>query len=102
MRSAAERTDEARRLIERLVKISPDAGVTARAQKMLHRVKLPMTLVVDKIPGNTIIEKAAQVKVSRQTIYFWITGQTRPGRKRAKLLAGLTGFDANEIEGRGA
>lgn len=101
MRSAAERTDEARRLIERLMKISPDIGLTHRAQKMLNRVKLPMSVVVDKIPGDTIIAKAAKVGVSRQTIYFWLNGMTRPGKKRAKLLAGMTGFDAGEIEGRG-
>jgi hypothetical protein len=102
MKSAAERTDEARRLIERLVKISPDAGITARAEKMLNRVKLPMSVVIDKIPGDTIIGKAAQVGVSRQTIYYWLHGLTRPGRKHAKLLASLTGFDANEIAGRAA
>ena len=100
MRSVAQRTDEARRLIERLVQISPDKGIADRAQKLLHHVKLPMSVVLDKVPGDTIIQKAAALKVTRQTIYYWLYGVTRPKERHAKRLAAITGFDVNEIRGR--
>jgi hypothetical protein len=100
MKTAAERTDEARKLIEKLLKVSPDAGITARAQKLLNRVKLPMSVVIDKIPGDSVIAKAAKIGVSRQSIYYWLSGITRPSKKQAKVIASLTGFDVDEIRGR--
>ena len=100
MRSSAQRTDEARKLIERLVKISPDKGMAERAQRLLNQVKLPMSVVLDKVPGDTTIQKAANLKVTRQTIYYWLYGVTRPKEKHARRLAAITGFDVNEIRGR--
>lgn len=94
------RQDEARKLIERLVKISPDPGTVLRARRLLTRIKLPMSVVVDRIPGDSIIQKAAKLSVSRQTLYYWLDGITRPNRKQAKLIAALTGFGVDEIRGR--
>lgn len=100
MKPVHAREDEARRLIERLIKISPDDGLTARALKLRDRLKLPMWMVIDKIPGETMVAKAKRIGVSRQTIYYWLSGETRPNKKQARLLATLTGFDAAEIRGR--
>jgi transcriptional regulator with XRE-family HTH domain len=100
MKSEAARHDEARRLIDRLLKISPDIGLTSRALRLRARLKLPMSTVMDKVPGTSVIEKAKAVNVSRQTVYYWINGTTRPSRKQAKLLAAMTGYDAAEIAGR--
>lgn len=99
MRSEAQRQDQARRLVEKLVKISPDAGLTARVLKMRARLALPMSVVLDRVPGGSVIAKAAACKVSRQTVYYWLNGTTRPSAKQAELLAKLTGFDAGAIRG---
>lgn len=88
----------ARALIERLIAAAPDAAVRHRLVKMRRRMKLPMAKVLERIPG-TVIQQAARVGVTRQTIYFWLNGETRPGPKKAKLLARLTGYDAAAIRG---
>lgn len=100
MKPTPERQDEARRLIERLVKIAPDASTTARAKEIRARLKLPMSVVIDKIPGAHMTAKAASVGVTRQSLYYWLNGTTRPSQKQAKAIAALTGFDAEEIRGR--
>ena len=91
---------EMHRLVKRLAKISPDAVVQARAQKILNRLALPMEDVVDAIPEDTIVGKAARIGVTRQTIYDWLRGVSRPKKEMARKLARLTGYDAVEIRGR--
>jgi DNA invertase Pin-like site-specific DNA recombinase len=99
MKTQEQRRAEADRLIERLIKLSPDAVTAARAQRLKSRLMLPMPVVIDRIPGKSIIEKAKLLKVSRQTVYYWLNGTTRPNQKQARIMAGLTGFDVDEIRG---
>lgn len=90
---------EAKRLIDQLIKISPNADLTRRAQRMRSRISLPMDLVIAKIPGETLIAKAKRIGVKRQTLYYWSTGKVRPGKRKARLLAQLTGYDYALIRG---
>ena len=91
---------EARQLVRQLIKISPDVAVAARAEKMLNRMRLPMHSVVKYIPGDTIVAKAARVGVTRQAIYDWLNGISRPNKAMSRKLAKLTGYDADDIRGR--
>lgn len=91
---------ELNKLLERIIEISPDAAVTARAIKMRDRLALPMQEVIDKIPGASVVDKAKRVGVSRQTIYYWIYGATRPNAKQARRIARITGYDVALIRGR--
>lgn len=90
---------EAKKLIDQLIKISPNSDLTRRALRMRGRMMLPMDLVIAKIPGDTQAEKAKRVGVRRQTLYYWSSGKVRPGKRKARLLASLTGFEFAAIRG---
>ena len=94
---------EDRRLLKELAK-SADAHIAARAEKLLLRTRLPMHLVIDKVPGETLEQKAKAIGVTRQTLWYWQTGVTRPNKRWAKRLAALIEgiYTADEIRGRAA
>jgi transcriptional regulator with XRE-family HTH domain len=93
------RQDQALRLVERLIEISPDAATRKRLTKMRGRMRLPMTEVLAELGDFSVIEKAQRLGVSRQAVYGWLDGTSRPGPRMARKLARLTGFDADEIRG---
>ncbi|HEY2530302.1 MAG TPA: hypothetical protein VGJ20_20590 [Xanthobacteraceae bacterium] len=92
--------ERALRLVERLIKAG-DEGTARRALRMRARLTAtPMSIILEKVPGASVIEKAKRVGVSRQTFYYWLSGVTRPNIKQARRLATLTGYDADVIRGR--
>jgi DNA-binding XRE family transcriptional regulator len=104
MENLAERQKEALRLVERLIELEPDVGTLQYACKMRERLKLPMSVVLDKLqqlyPELTVMDTAAKLGVSRQAYYGWVNGLARPNAKIAKKLAAMTGFDAADIKGK--
>jgi hypothetical protein len=90
------------RAAQRVVHISThfDPLVAATARKLLDRIQmLPMTEVIDKVPGETWVAKAATIGVTRVTLHGWLTGRCRPYPQQAQRLAEITGFPADEIRG---
>lgn len=62
---------------------------------------MPMSRVLDRVlPGETVIEKAKRVGVSRNTWYAWYRGEVRPNRHQAKRLEELTKIPAAQFAGR--
>lgn len=96
--------EQAIRVLDRLVKVSPNSKLAERASKMRDRLKAtPMTDILDQVlPGQPVAAKAKAVGVSRQTFYYWLNGETRPNRKQAKRIHTLTGVDTDEIRGYAA
>jgi hypothetical protein len=91
--------DRALELVERLIKLSGDPKVRSRAMRMHSRIKLPMSQVLQKVPGDSIIEKAKLLEISRQTWYVWLSGATRPNLAKARQLERITGYTVAEIRG---
>lgn len=93
--------ERALKLVERLIKAGGDQGVTRRALKLRARLTAtPMSIILDKVPGASVIEKAKALGVSRQTFYYWLDGVTRPNIKMARKLNKITGHDIDEIRGQ--
>lgn len=66
--------------------------------KTLRRMeRVPMSYILSKVPGETIVERAAAVGVSRQAYYHWIHGRSRPSIQQAEKLAELTGIPLGDI-----
>lgn len=94
--------ERALKLVERLIKAGGNEGVTRRALKMRARLTAtPMSIILDKVPGASVIEKAKSLGVSRQTFYYWLDGVTRPNFKQARKINKITGHDIAEIRGQG-
>ena len=89
-------------MAEKLLTLIPDTeeGLLRRAAQLRDRIKTPMTMVLEKVPGETVTEKAATIGITRQAYYAWQAGEYRPNKKQAKRLATLTGFAAEDIRGR--
>lgn len=101
MTSQIERQRLALELIERIVELEPDQGTTAHALKMRDRLKLPMSIVLEKLwPDLTVMDKVRRLKITRQAYYGWINGLYRPDDKLSRELAKHTGFDADDIRGK--
>jgi len=100
MRKTNKNKSQAIKLIDRLMKISPDQGALLRAMQIRERFMLPMADVLNRIPGKTITQKAAACGVSRQAFYAWQRGVSRPNTKQAERLSELTGYDTEDIKGR--
>lgn len=94
-------TREMLRAANHLAKLAPDES-TARAIEKVKRLisVVPMSVVLDMVlPGEPIAAKAKAIGVSRQTVYYWRDGVTRPNIKQAQKLAKLTSFSVDEIRG---
>jgi len=101
MENMVERQKEALRLVEALIKLEPDMGTMHYARKMRERLRLPMSVVLEKLyPELSVVEKAERLGVTRQAYYGWINGICRPNTKLSKKMAALTGFDAADIRGK--
>jgi transcriptional regulator with XRE-family HTH domain len=98
--NAATKSARAAKLIARVVAMSEnDAGLRLHAQHLLDRMNLPMSAVLNKVPGGTVTERAALIGVTRQTYYGWLRGVSRPNTKQSKRLAELTGLKWQTING---
>lgn len=96
-------TADVERLLEQLIRLAPDPSTRRKAIKMRARVgALTMTEVLDRVPGETVIDKATYLQVARQTVYAWMDGTMRPNRKRAKQIAKVTGLSVAAIRGDAA
>jgi hypothetical protein len=94
--------DKLLRAAQRVAEMSThfDPLVAATARKLLDRIQmLPMHDVLDKVPGDTWVAKAAAIGVTRVTLHGWLTGRCRPYPQQARRLAEITGLDAAVIRG---
>jgi transcriptional regulator with XRE-family HTH domain len=94
-------TREALRLVKDLGKISPDESVSRAIEKVQRLLTAePMSMILTHVlPGESVAAKAKALGVSRQTLYYWINGTTRPNIKQAKRLAKITGVPIEVIRG---
>ena len=93
-------THEALQVTEKLIKmrlLTDDARV---ARELHVRMQLPMTAVVERIPGNSVTEKAERAGTTRQAIWRWLATGARPRGPMAKKLARITRYDVREIRGK--
>lgn len=96
-----ERQRKALALVEQLIALEPDNGTMAYAVKMRERLRLPMSVVLEKLwPEESIIGKCRRLGISKQTYFGWLNGVYRPDDKRARKLAKETGFSAEDIRGK--
>ena len=96
-----EDTERALKIVERLMKVAPSSSLGRFAIRMRSRLNAtPMSDILAKMPEQTISAKARALGVSRQTIHYWLNGDTRPDDVQARKLAKLTGYDVAEIRGR--
>ena len=74
-----------------------------------HRLQMPLTEVLDKVPGDTVTERCENIKwregwqwhhISRQTYYQWLRGFARPSPTQAAVLAKLTRIPIHKIRAR--
>jgi hypothetical protein len=89
------------RLTERLAaKGRLDERGTRRAERLLAHLKAtPMSVILAKVPGQSAVQKAQRLGVSRATYYYWLAGATRPNDIQARKIKRLTGFDYEVIRG---
>lgn len=101
---AIERQKQALKLVERLIELDTDDSTTAYALKMRERLKLPMSVVLEKLeqiwPDDNVRQRVKRLGITRQAYYGWLNGIYRPDAKLSKKLAALTGFDAEDIRGK--
>jgi DNA-binding XRE family transcriptional regulator len=90
-----------RRKVERSVELkqlAQAAKTIDKAVKLLQRMEsIPMSYVLSKVPGATIVDRSEALGVSRQTYYFWMQGRSRPSLPQAERLAELTGITVEDI-----
>jgi hypothetical protein len=96
-----ERQRQALELVEQLIELKPDDGTMSYALKMRERLKLPMTVVLEKLwPELSLIDRCRRLGITKQTYFGWLNGVYRPDDKRSKRLAKETGFSAEDIRGK--
>jgi len=79
--------------------IHDDEGARLIAKYVADRLSRPMSTILARVPGKSVIEKARAAGVSRQSFYSWLKGETRPSGAQAQVLAKLTGYSVEEIRG---
>jgi hypothetical protein len=90
------------RLINQLLKMDiDDEGFGPIMLQARARLALPMSVVLDKVPGDSVVEKCDRIGISRQAYYVYLRGGSRPNKQQAKKLARLTGLKAEAIRAGG-
>jgi transcriptional regulator with XRE-family HTH domain len=91
--------ERALKLAERLIKVAPetDEGLLLRVRQIVERLGKPMDAILEKVPGDSVVEKCKRIGITRQAYYRWLRGEYRPNLKQSKRLASLTGLDLDEI-----
>jgi transcriptional regulator with XRE-family HTH domain len=89
------------RKLDEILAFGWDAYTVNFADQLRMAMKLmPMRLVLDKVPGETIRERAKAVGISRNTWYCWYRGEVRPNKRQAERIAKLTGIKPDRFQGR--
>jgi transcriptional regulator with XRE-family HTH domain len=88
------------KLATELAKLTNDEGVRLRALQISDRLSLPMSIILDKVPGASVAAKCSALGISRQAYYYWLRGMSRPNLVQSEKLSKLTGFDAEDIRGK--
>lgn len=77
------------------------SGLPAPLQReinmVVHKIAFPMNDILLKVPGTTLTDRAKKLKVSRQTMYVWLSEKFRPTRVQAKRIAKVTGVPIEHI-----
>lgn len=90
--------NDARKLARELLQLEENADEIKDVIKLLHRMELlPMASILERVPGETVTDKAHRVGISRQTYYYWLQGRSRPSLEVAERLAKLTGIPLRSI-----
>lgn len=92
-------TEAFRKLDEILVGLDPYTQRFADQLREAMRL-MPMSHVLDKVPGETTGEKVKAMRITRATWYSWNRGEVRPNKRQARRLAHLTGIAAENFRGR--
>lgn len=101
MENLSDRQKKALALVEKIVELDPDTTTTAYALKMEARLRLPMSVVLERLwPDEIVANKVRRLGITRQAYYGWLSGHYRPDDKLAKELAKHTGFDWEDIRGK--
>ena len=86
-------------LLEQLATIDLPVHDRQAIERLASSIRLPMIVVLAKVPGETLALKATRIGVSRQEVWRWSKGLCRPKKKQALRLHKLTGFPASSIYG---
>lgn len=79
---------------------SDDEAIQRDARRILARLNaMPMSEILAKVPGETVVAKCALLGVTRVTWFYWMSGRNRPRNKAARKLAKITGLSVAEIRG---
>lgn len=92
--------NRALKTIDGLCQLELGKDVIESLQEARQRLALPLAEVLDKVWGDTVVERCKRIGIARQTYYQWLRGVARPNPEQAKKLAELTGYSADEIRGR--
>lgn len=80
---------------------STDRALQRDARRILARINAtPMADILERVPGDNMLQKATHIGVSRTSVWYWVHGYNRPRIKAAKRIAKLTGLSVAEIRGR--
>lgn len=88
------------KVLAELSRSKDDRWVALRAKRLRDQLRLPMSEILKKVPGDSILKKAANCGISRQAYYAWINGISRPNPTQGKKLAKMTGLTVEQIRGR--
>lgn len=91
--------ERARKLAQQLIQVAGDVdeGLLLRAQQIVNRLKTPMAMVLERVPGDSVVEKCSKIGITRQAYYRWLKGEYRPNLRQSKRLAHLTGLKVDQI-----
>lgn len=93
-RSAALKT------LKRLCALDLGKDVNESVREAYQRLALPLTEVLDKVPGTSVVDRCRCIGIARQTYYQWLRGTARPNPEQAEKLSKMTGYTVDQIRGR--
>jgi hypothetical protein len=97
VQKAAQRLNE----LEALDLRSSKAYELIREMRQLLQPPPTMREICDRLPGLTVIERAASIGVTKQALHNYIIGRYKPKADKVALMVKLTGVPAEVIRAAG-
>jgi len=85
----------AKQLVMELAALDCD-GIDVRLL-LRQQMGVPLRSVIERIPGETLRDKAKAAGVTYQTLSGWQTGRYKITKRNAERLAKLTGYSVRQI-----
>lgn len=92
--------EERIRLLQKAYDLEDSANLRNALWSIMARIRMPMSEILERVPGPSASARAQAIGISRQTYYSWLSEEVRPTGPEAERLAKASGLPLKLVSAR--